>query len=115
MPGSWFAQLKEAGDIELDSQWNTIVRKWNMTRGTNGAPIPPTSNDTKIDIPGEYRTSPMSEKELAEIYGGTMTQQKIAAMIKSGALRTIEISRQSRIFDKRQLPKHVIDKLSKID
>ena len=33
------------------------------------------------DIPGEYRTSPMSQKELADLYGGDVTQKKIRAMI----------------------------------
>jgi hypothetical protein len=71
-------------------------------------------NETN-DIPGEYRTSPMSQTELANLWGGDMMQKKIRAMIDSGTLRAIKQSRQTFIFDKRQLPEHVKEKLRKLE
>lgn len=67
------------------------------------------------EIPPEYRTLPMSQKELAELWGKHVAQKDIAAMIRTGALNRIEISRQRLIFDKRDLPKNVIEKLTKIE
>ncbi len=67
------------------------------------------------EIPPEYRTLPMSQKELAELWGKHVAQKDIAAMIRTGALNRIEISRQKFIFDKRDLPKYVIEKLAKIE
>jgi hypothetical protein len=58
----------------------------------------------------------MSQKELAELWGKKdIVQKDIATMIRTGALNTRKISRQKFIFDKRDLPKHVIDKLTKIE
>lgn len=68
-----------------------------------------------VDIPGEFRTSPMSQTELATLYKGDITQKKIKAMIESGTLRTVKQSRQKFIFDKRQLPEHVKETLRTLE
>lgn len=68
-----------------------------------------------VDIPGKFRTSPMSQTELATLYKGDMTQKKIKAMIESGTLRVVKQSRQKFIFDKRQLPEHVKETLRTLE
>lgn len=67
------------------------------------------------DIPGEHRTSPMSQTELADLWGGDMTQKAIKRMMKKKNLRYKKQSRQKFIFDKRDLPKHVKDKLLNLE
>ena len=64
-----------------------------------------------VDIPGEFRTSPMSQTELATLYRGDMTQKKIKRMMEKGSLKHKTQSRQEFIFDKRNLQEHVQDKL----
>jgi len=66
------------------------------------------------DIPPEFRTVPMSQKELAEIWGECVSQKKIASMIASDALNAMQLSRQTFMFDKRDLPPHLIKKLDDI-
>ncbi len=97
------------------ARWDTVVRKWDLLISTGKETVPSTNNDIQKDIPGEYRTTPMSQKELAELYGGSMTPKRIASMVRSGALNVVKSSRQNFTFDKRQLPKRVTDKLSQIE
>jgi hypothetical protein len=66
------------------------------------------------DMPGRYRTEPISQTELASIWGGGMTQKKISSMIQNRLLRAVTLSRQSYIFDNRDLPSHVIEKLKQL-
>ena len=67
------------------------------------------------NIPGVHRTSPMSKKELAELWGGDVTPKKLQKMLNAGALHCEKLSRQSFVFDKRDLPQHVLDRLRKIE
>ena len=71
-------------------------------------------DNSYIEIPPDHRTLPMSQTELADILGSNMTQEKVSSMIKTGALKAIKLSRQSFIFDKRTLPKGIIDKLDNL-
>ncbi len=73
------------------------------------------SNKLAQAIPYEYQTSPMSQTELAEFWGGDMTQKKIRQMIDTGCLNIDQIGRQKFMFDMRQLPPHVKRKLAELN
>ena len=62
-------------------------------------------------IPAERRTAPTSLTRMAEAWGGDMTPKKLRGLIGSGRIKTIELNRQSYIFDKDLLPKEAIEKL----
>lgn len=97
---------------ELAPKWESeIVGFFSRVNQDSETPQPPQVEA----IPPEHQTLPMPKTELANLYGGNMTQEKIASMISAGALNVIKLSRQSFIFDRRDLPKHVIDKLAKIE
>lgn len=66
------------------------------------------------DMPSKFRTVPMSQSELAEIWREGVSQKKIASMIESDVLNVMQLSRQTFIFDKRDLPPHIIKKLDDI-
>jgi len=76
---------------------------------------PNTVNDqSQSRIPGRHRTLPMPKRALADLWGGDVTVKKVTNMITSGVLRVEQMTRQNFIFDKRDLPQHVIRELDKI-
>ena len=101
--------------IRLFSRWKRVMRRFYMLVETKSGKSPSKRIDLQEDIPGTNRTSPMSQKELAELWKGSMTQKTISSMIKNRALRAIRVSRQAFIFDKSQLPPRVNDKLSLLE
>lgn len=102
--------------MKLFIRWKKVMRRFYMLIETKSGKSPSKSIDIQEDIPGKNRTSPpMSQTELAELWGGSMTQKTISSMIKSHALRAIPMSRQTFIFDKSQLPPRVINTLSKLE
>ena len=96
-------------------KYNTLLEEKIKKHNTKERSAKPKAAEAPEDIPGEYRTAPMSQTELANLYGGDMTQKKIRAMIDSGILRVICQTRQTFIFDKRQLPPHVKEKLVNLE
>jgi len=102
--------------MKLFIRWKKVMRRFYMLIETKSGKSPSKSIDIQEDIPGKNRTSPpMSQTELAELWGGSMSQKTISSMIKSHALRAIPMSRQTFIFDKSQLPPRVINTLSKLE
>jgi len=53
----------------------------------------------------------MSKREMAALFGSMTDAKKITTMIRTGVLRVIPLSRQQFIFDKRDLPPEVREKL----
>ena len=68
----------------------------------------------KKEIPPDQQTLEMSKQELADLYGGNMTPDKITKRIDKGQLNVIKQSRQSFIFDKRDLPEYIVEKLNNL-
>ena len=65
------------------------------------------------DIPAEYKSPPMSLKEMAGYFGNNVKWAKIKTMIRSGSIKAEEITRESYYFDLRTVPAYVKGKIEK--
>lgn len=64
-----------------------------------------------IQIPAEFKSAPMSLKELAGCFGQGTNASKIRTMMRIGSIKFEMINRQSYFFDLRTLPQYVQDKI----
>jgi hypothetical protein len=120
--GNWPRDWHECPEaFEL---WKARIREFRMVRAKQSlddvrsiaeeqAKKETVTDSPDIEIPPERRSAPLSLTRMAQYWGGEMTPRKLKAMIGGGSLKAKQLNRQTFVFDTKDLPEKVIEKVKR--
>lgn len=93
----------------IDDKVGRLLEAINTSVGIDDDHPRPTDSKTtgrtltrRVDVPDP--SSPLSVKEAAGFWGGSMNQRKLARLMKTGRVRYAEINRQLFTFSRNDIP-----------